>query len=274
MDAICTIIKKNYLPAALALQESAPDIQFRILLMEDEESPFDSPHHFTDFKKYVNRTAVEQCTAIRAEYFSYLLKSHERLLYLDPDTLLFKPPTEAFERLNHCNVLVTPHFLSPAEPKEEIRVLLTGTYNMGFMGLRASEETTRLLAWWGERLNKYCYRGERDGVFYDQKWLELMPALFEGVEVFKHPGYNVAYWNLHERDVQIKDGQWHCQDRPLVLFHFSGMTDKGLTKYSSIQMPELEMIYRRLLEKHGTKPTTKENVRRIGLRHIARTIQA
>ena len=37
-----------------------------------------------------------------------------------------------------------------------------------------------------------------------------------------HPGYNVAYWNLPQRLITEKDGQWSANDKELRFVHFSG----------------------------------------------------
>jgi len=38
----------------------------------------------------------------------------------------------------------------------------------------------------------------------DQKWINLVPLLFEGISISRHVGLNAAFWNLHERT--ISDG--------------------------------------------------------------------
>ncbi len=51
--------------------------------------------------------------------------------------------------------------------------------------------------------------------------MDLTPGLFEGVRVLRDPGYNVAYWNLHERAISLEGGP-HVNGLPLHFFHFSG----------------------------------------------------
>jgi hypothetical protein len=71
---------------------------------------------------------------------------------------------------------------------------------------------------------------------YEQRWLDLVPALFDGVEVLRDPAYNVAHWNLPERTVTAHGDDVFVEGRPCRLFRFSGYSPDepmSITKYSS-----------------------------------------
>ena len=57
-----------------------------------------------------------------------------------------------------------------------------------------------MLAWWGERLDAANHGRVEEGAYYDQRWLDLVPALFGGVEVLRDERFNVGHWSLPERD--------------------------------------------------------------------------
>src|SRR5262249_35273130 len=59
-------------------------------------------------------------------------------------------------------------------------------------------------------------------VFVDQRWMDQAPALFP-CGVIVDPGCNVAYWNLHERELRRVGDDLMIGDVPLRFFHFSGL---------------------------------------------------
>jgi hypothetical protein len=54
-----------------------------------------------------------------------------------------------------------------------------------------------------------------------------VPLFFKGVFVMDHDGYNIAYWNIHERSIEKVDGRFIVNKKfPLVFFHYSGYSTK------------------------------------------------
>jgi len=166
-------------------------------------------------------------TAIKPYAFSYLFNRlrKDTVVYLDPDILLLGPlddVLDGFARGYDC--LLTPHILEPAEDGEvrDIWFLQYGIYNLGFLGLRNSPEVIRAVDWWSRRLVHDCVIDLPRGVFVDQKWADLFPAFITHVMVIHDPGYNVAYWNIAQRRIEMIDGEWYVNRRRLRFAHFSG----------------------------------------------------
>jgi hypothetical protein len=89
-----------------------------------------------------------------------------------------------------------------------------------------------MIDWWCERLKKDCIIDLCNGLFVDQHWINFVPLFFkEHVLVDKYFGYNVAYWNLHERSVTLENGNYFINGVPLVFFHYSGY---GLNKPAEV----------------------------------------
>ena len=60
------------------------------------------------------------------------------------------------------------------------------------------------------------------GYFVDQRWFDLAPGFLSDYAIVRDPEYNVAYWNLHSRRVELDGGRYRIDGRPLAFFHFSG----------------------------------------------------
>jgi len=280
--AACTIIAKNYLPMARALADSwnvaHPQCPFFILLLDSPEGFFrpqeeefetvlvtdlDIPNLNGFLFKY---SILEASTAVKPYLLDYLFRRYsvDKLLYLDPDILIYKPLEPLQRALDSAYVLLTPHLLSPlpndGRGQTEHDILQAGTYNLGFLGIRNSLETRRLLRWWSEKLYHHCIVSFQDNLFVDQRWMDMVPGLFDGVQIIRHPGFNAAYWNLHERTISVED-EVRVNDLPLYFFHFSGfdpnkpwIVSKYQTRFEMTTIGDtrkLYMQYRDLLVEKG-----------------------
>ncbi len=278
----CTIIAKNYLPMARVLANSwkafHPDFPFFVLLLDSPSgffSPEDEPFQLVEVSELdipnlggflFKYSVLEASTAVKPYLLSYLFKRYsiDKLLYLDPDILIFASLDGLRRGLDDANVLLTPHLLSPL-PRDnrgqtDHDILQAGSYNLGFLGIRNSRESHRLLQWWSERLYHHCIVSFADNLFVDQRWVDLVPGMFEGVRILRDPGYNVAYWNLHERSVSV-GSQTTVNGGPLYFFHFSGfnpdkpaVVSKYQTRFDMSNIGDtrkLYSLYRDLLAENG-----------------------
>lgn len=241
--AACTIIAKNYLPMARVLADSwnrfHPGCPLFVLLLDSAQGFFNpaaeafetipvSELHITNLPGFLFKyTVLEASTAVKPYLMGYLFRRYamDKLLYLDPDILILNSLDGLRNSLEEANVLLTPHLLSPlpadGRKQDDHDILQAGTYNLGFLGLRNGLESTQLLRWWSDKLYHQCIVSFENNLFVDQRWMDLTPGLFDGVQVLREPGYNVAYWNLHERAVSLKNGV-QVNGLPLHFFHFSG----------------------------------------------------
>ncbi|MFO1322778.1 MAG: glycosyltransferase family 4 protein [Burkholderiales bacterium] len=174
-------------------------------------------------------TILELNTAIKPWVFATLFaRGYERVIYFDPDIKLYGPVAPILARLDAAQIVLTPHLtdrLDDGRKPSELQVLQSGSYNLGFIALRRTAQTTRFVEWWQSKLERDCVVDIPRGLFTDQKWIDLVPGMYADVAVERDAGWNVAYWNLKHRDVtRADDGSTQVNGRPLLFFHFSGFT--------------------------------------------------
>ena len=73
------------------------------------------------------------------------------------------------------------------------------SYNLGFLAVRMTGQGREFIDWWAERLRLFCYDEVPNGLFTDQRWVDLAPAFFDDIAIIRDPEYNVATWNLTHR---------------------------------------------------------------------------
>ena len=76
-------------------------------------------------------------------------------------------------------MVLTPHLTAPIDDRaapNEREILLSGIYNLGFLGLAFNERTLPFLDWWPRRLYRECLHEVERGLFVDQRWMDFAPA--------------------------------------------------------------------------------------------------
>jgi glycosyltransferase involved in cell wall biosynthesis len=202
---------------------------------------------------------LELATAVKPWILRHLLQLEGAgaTLFLDPDIKIYGSLSE-LERLavSHGIVLI-PHFTEPI-PRDgrrpsELDILVAGVYNLGFIGMGRSDRSDELLDWWAERLETECRVDPSRGFFVDQRWMDLVPGMLD-VAIVRDPGYDVAYWNLHYREITSSGDQYLVNGSPLRFFHFSGYDPSApgrLSKHQNrIQLARWPAI-RRLCDEYG-----------------------
>ena len=272
---VFTIAAKNYLHYAINLMSSVaefmpgarrvvalcdrPDglglggLPFEVIRVED----LAIPHIDRLLYQY---TILELNTAIKPFVFSHLFNESPcaKVVYFDPDIQLFSSGARLLEALEESEILLTPHltdFLDDGRLPADVTILQSGTYNLGFMALRRSASADKLLGWWRDRLLRDCVVDIPNGLFTDQKWIDLVPGVFERVAIVRDPGWNVAYWNLKHRDIEERAGRFFVNGEPLFFFHYSGYeaNGSGISKYQDrFRMSDLSPPARRLFEIYGS----------------------
>jgi hypothetical protein len=242
--AIFTVSSNNYAAHARALLDSVathyPEAQrFHIVVDRDLLAATDysagchpvraSEIGIPDFDVMAFRYDVTELnTAVKPFAFRHLFEVERfgTVLYFDPDVLVYRRSQSILDALaGGASAALTPHFTTPPaafdEPNDQT-MLRSGAYNLGFMGMRNSEEGERLLTWWSRHLQFNCRDRQQRGLFVDQRFLDLAPGYFERLHICRSEGANVAYWNLAERPLSDGGVGLRVRGVPLEFFHFSG----------------------------------------------------
>lgn len=264
-DIAFTIVSKNYLHVALTLRNSFlknnPDHKFVIWIVDmitdaselrelsvlsDGGVDFifwhdvvqsHKQYHFEQmFFKY---SIMEMNTAIKPFILEHYIRTgYKKIYYIDPDICFYSPIITLQKALDDYDIVLTPHMMSPYEddkkPSEQ-DILQAGSYNLGFIAIKSSLEALKLCVWWKQKLFQACFVDLQNGLFVDQKWMDLTPSLFNNVFILKDYGHNVAYWNIHERTISKKDDVYFVNNDKLVFFHFSGLTFEDVSLISKHQ---------------------------------------
>lgn len=151
---------------------------------------------------------VELSTAIKPFALRHLLRQPGTgtVLYFDPDMVLFSRVDDILATLQGANLALTPHQVTPERTlgailDNEVASLKHGIFNLGFIGVRNTEEARRFADWWADRVYRLCRAEVESGLFTDQKWINFAPVFFDGVAIVKSSRHNVATWNLTTRRV-------------------------------------------------------------------------
>jgi lipopolysaccharide biosynthesis glycosyltransferase len=175
---------------------------------------------------------VELCTAVKGSCAKYLLTMYDKVIYLDPDIAVFDSLQIIIDQLDHSDIVLTPHQLTPCVDSEqliqdiELCSLKHGVFNLGFFAVANREQGKQFINWWESRLLRYCYEDIPSGIFTDQKWCNIAPAYFSHLYILRDYGCNVASWNLYERILEFRENRVFVNNNDsLKFYHF--------TKYGS-----------------------------------------
>jgi hypothetical protein len=209
-------------------------------------------------KKKYNITEIS--TSIKPDVFKFLFKKNlDKVIYFDPDIILLDR-LEELEK-NKSEIILTPHITKPYNDKykpDEKNILGAGIYNLGFLFLKKTNNTTSFLNFWSSKLYNGGYNWTANTMFTDQLWVNFSTLFYDNTFVIKDPGYNLAYWNLHHGKVKREKNKWLINNYPIKFFHFSGYSFNKFSQhqnrydFSNIgELNDLCKTYKKMLKNNG-----------------------
>ena len=256
MFACATIVAKSYLSFARVLARSFrdhhPAVPFFVLLADEVDGWFDPAREPFELI-HLSDLGIPHLERFRFHYTQqplsyaatpYLLSSlidrgFSTVVFIKQESLVLSSLASLVARLETSSIVLTPHLVAPLEGEDgiarELNILLSGCFNVGILGISAGAETDRFLRWWQDRVRTDCRHAVTEGLHYEQRWLDLVPALFEGVHILRDPAYNIGHWNLPERTVVVRGDSVFVEGESCRLFRFSGFDPdepQWISKYS------------------------------------------
>ena len=71
-----------------------------------------------------------------------------------------------------------------------------------------------------QKCKYFCYSDIDNGLFTDQKFCNYLPSFIDKTKIYHGYDANIAYWNLHEREITIKDEKFYSNSKEAMFFHF------------------------------------------------------
>lgn len=272
MKLIYTVCTANYLYQALTMGESLKktnsDYELIIGLVDNlPVTDFEIPYqiipilevqevNLAGFKR--EYTVMEVATACKPVFGLYIFEKYpalEKLIYFDTDLWITDSVEPIEKSLDFYDIIITPHITQPIDLQEEWnekQFLNAGLYNTGFVGMKRSENTIKFLNWWKNHLKEYGYYDFCNGMGIDQLCVNFVPIFYDKVLIEYSPIYNLAYWNIHEREVRFENGKYVINGKGnLLFFHFSGYTpekpnllSKHIKSSKISNYPVLKLLFR------------------------------
>jgi SAM-dependent methyltransferase len=258
--AITSIITSNYIPQALTLysyiKESNPDTSHLVLIIgEVDISPRDLPEgpewiywdtiYNKETRLHLAREYVpfELACVTRGRFHHYLAsqRDFDKWIMVDVDIGILSNLNPVWQALDSACIVLTPHSTKPVSIQHAIphegNILKSGIFNGGMVGMRRSATAQQASEWLSERLEAYGHAyAHRQGTglpnchdfeFVDQIWLNLMFFYFRSdTSILNQEIFNLGHWNLHQGELELRDGLAYFNGARVVMAHFSGLPPK------------------------------------------------
>lgn len=229
----CTLFDSNYLTRGLAMYESLKrhSDPFHLFIFAFDDRSFTllnklqldyvtviSLKEFEDEQLLAikdTRSAGEYCWTCTPSTIKYCIEYYklDSCTYLDADLYFFSNPSVLIEEMGEKSVLITEHRYTPIYDDQSAT---SGIYCVQFMTFKNDTNGMKVLNWWRNSCNNWCYARFEDGKFGDQKYLDDWTSRFDGIHVLENLGGGVAPWNIQQYNL-------YDSNFTLIFYHFHNL---------------------------------------------------
>lgn len=266
--AVCTIVPRRNFALARVLADSVreqhPGTKIYVLVADRDgpDGPNDLPEDdLTDdsieliFPADLGLATFERWRfRYNALHLSYALtpcllaslldRGFKSVLFIKQESLVFGDLTPIFESLDGAPILLTPHLLRPLAGEDararEISISQSGIYNVGVLGVSQEATARAFLDWWRDRVALHCIHSVAEGMHFEQRWVDMVPAYFASAQVSRNAGWNVGHWALPERQIKCDGEGFWADGEVLRIARFSGF-DIAKPRFATVHSRRLEV---------------------------------
>jgi hypothetical protein len=274
----CTISTKSHLGKTYALCHSIIEInnlsKINVLITDEKKVNVSVPDNLVSFINLFDADDLENDDwykktfriysshpdkmrwTLKPVFLRWLLKqqsSVSKIIYTDNDIYFIDNYNFLFEMLEENNILLTPHwradnpFKHPWWFETNFR---DGIFNAGFVGV--NKNSIAALEWWATVCLYKCKKSYIQGLFDDQKYLDLMPVIEPKTAIVQHRGCNVAGWNIIKLKRNIAGDKIIIDNTfPLIFVHFADCTIAAIHSGNDNILENLFLKYDVVLKQYG-----------------------
>jgi hypothetical protein len=264
MKTITTVASVDYLAQALASLTTAQrlydDCKFVILLTTLRDVSYHNQVLKSRNIEVINLTTLAEFGnadpiiykysrdslrwALKPSLMLYLLESNDSLIYVDNDIMFMGDWGWLWKEVENHDITLTPHH----SPMMSRHPWCDGIFNAGFIG--ASRSGLDVINKWDDLCEWRCEINAEDGLYVDQKYLDVFPALCN-CKIIKHRGCNVASWNSKNSIIRPAGDSFTVNGELLVFVHLSASAFATSLQSFRTQFAALVMAERQWLASVG-----------------------
>ena len=166
-----------------------------------------------------NRSLAEYYFTLSPFWPSWLFKYKREIpsiTYIDADIEFFSSPQCLYDEIKNSSIGIIEHrFPHTFDISDKY-----GKYNVGWIYFSRDANSTQCLAHWRKQCLEWCKDYPQDGKFADQKYLDRWVDDFKNIQVIKHPGANLAPWNINRHEITKCGMKLLSDNEPIVFYHF------------------------------------------------------